>query len=347
MRLFTVIAALIATGTFVATANASQIVSTSTVRNLTLGVNNKGEAMVSYVAKGKPVHVLAFAGLNAAVPLEGGQQVALTLKYDGGYSRYYTSNTTAKTAIANLRNLQAAARRATAAGDNPLRYLLKPKIAAAYALLATLRARANSYWKTFTCPAYDGPALAWESAACKAPDGSYWAIQEWQRQLPDYGLAPTSAQAANEVHLSHWTGPLPVLTIRMNWAYKRYDHLFGTLTYAGTGVYGFHSTAGGEPLDRFGRNLYIDTFDSAYGPGWERDNSFLTHRPGGSFCYGFYPHSANPAGNGSKYRATIIGPGVTPDLMWAGDAPGPYDATAQTDANAAIVALDDPLCKRV
>lgn len=50
-------------------------------------------------------------------------------------------------------------------------------------------------------------------AACKAPDGSYWAVQQWQRQLPNYGVAPTAPQAANEVHLAHWQGELPVLTV--------------------------------------------------------------------------------------------------------------------------------------
>ena len=51
----------------------------------------------------------------------------------------------------------------------------------------------KDYWKTFTssCGPYDGPALAWFVTACKAPDGSYWALQAWQRMLPNYGVAPT------------------------------------------------------------------------------------------------------------------------------------------------------------
>ena len=57
-----------------------------------------------------------------------------------------------------------------------------------------------------SCGAYDGPALAWKVAACKAPDGSYWALQAWQRMLPNYGVAPSAAQAAWELRLSHWTG---------------------------------------------------------------------------------------------------------------------------------------------
>ena len=92
-------------------------------------------------------------------------------------------------------------------------------------------------------------------------------------------------------------------------------------------MHGFRSTAGGNPLDTFGRNLYVDTFNSAYGSGWKRENSFLMHKGTGTFCYGFYPHGAHPIGKGERYRATIIGPGVTPDVMWQGNALGPYDAS--------------------
>jgi len=205
----------------------------------------------------------------------------------------------------------------------------------------------TNYWQTFdgVCLPYDGTPLAWEVKACKAPDGSYWALQAWQRGLPDYGVAPTPAQASWELRLSHWRGALPVLQITTDWAYRKYDKLFGTYTYGGIGVYGFKSTAGGMPLDSFGRNIYVDTFNSAYGPGWKRDNSFLTHRPKGSFCYGFYPHGSHPAGNGTMYRATSEGPGVAPDVTWRGAAPGPYDAAAAAVANAKLTALGDPACR--
>ena len=51
----------------------------------------------------------------------------------------------------------------------------------------------RDYWKTFgnACGAYDGPPLAWFVTGCKAPDGSYWALQAWQRMLPNYGVAPS------------------------------------------------------------------------------------------------------------------------------------------------------------
>lgn len=211
----------------------------------------------------------------------------------------------------------------------------------------------RNYWQTLknACRPYDGPALAWAVSACKAPDGSYWALQAWQRMLPDYALAPNAAQSVWELHASHWTGAPPQLQIGLDWSYAgHFHHLYGTYTYGGGGVYGFKSTSAGVPLDDFGRNVYVDTFDSAYGSGWKRENSFLTHGPGGSFCYGFYPHGSHPAGNGAKYRITVIGPGVAPDVMWAGDGLPSFDkANAELvqieDAgNAAQAALHDPKC---
>jgi hypothetical protein len=205
----------------------------------------------------------------------------------------------------------------------------------------------REYWKTFknACAAYDGPQLAWSVTACKAPDGSYWALQAWQRMLPNYGVAPTAAESVWELRLSHWTGQLPVLTIQTDWAWHQWDHLFGTFTYDGSPVYGFKATAGGNPLDSFGRNVYVDTYDSAYGAGWKRENSFLTHTSTGAFCYSVNPHGDHPAGKGTKYRATVEGPGVTPDVMWEGLAPGPYDKAADLVANQEIQALGDRQCR--
>jgi hypothetical protein len=180
-------------------------------------------------------------------------------------------------------------------------------------------------WKTMKnrCRRYDGPALPWLVTACKAPDGSYWALQKWQRMLPNYGIKPwTSAQKVWELHISHWRGPLPLLEVHKDWVYsQKFHHLFGKFTYLGTGVYGFSSTSQGSPLDTYGRNLYVDTYNSAYGSGWKRENSFLMHRPEGNFCYGFYKHvrparyprgPERPMGHGEKYRWTIMGPGVLP-----------------------------------
>jgi hypothetical protein len=205
----------------------------------------------------------------------------------------------------------------------------------------------RDYWRSFknTCTAYDGPALGWFVTGCKARDGSYWAVQAWQKMLPNYGLPPRGSAGAWELHLSHWTGELPELKIDVNWAYRRYDHLFGTFTYQGAPVFGFRSTPAGSPLDTFGRNLYVDTFNSSYGAGWKRENSFLTHTGTGAFCYGFFAHGSHPVGKGERYRATVIGPGVTPDAFWQGAAPGQYDRGIDTAANDEIRTLNDRLCR--
>jgi hypothetical protein len=204
-------------------------------------------------------------------------------------------------------------------------------------------------WKRFTnaCAPYDGPALQWFKLGCKAPDGSYWAIQSWQRMLPNYGLIPNAKQSVWELRLSHWTGNLPELQIKQDWAYRRYDHLYGTYAYLGHPIFGFRVTRTGVPLDSHGRNLYLDTFNSAYGRGWKRENSFLAQNPRGNFCYGFYPHGNRPSGKGERYRATIIGPGVTPDAYWEANAPGTYNRELDLVANEEqrAIAGDSKYCR--
>jgi hypothetical protein len=206
-------------------------------------------------------------------------------------------------------------------------------------------------WKTLrnACRPYDGPALRWLVTACKAADGSYWAVQAWQRMLPNYGLPAEGRSAVWELRLSHWRGELPELIVHLNWAYKRYHHLFGSFMYRGRPVHGFTSTSAGVPLDTFGRNLYLDTFNSAYGPGWRRENSFLMHRGKGTFCYGFYRHGSRPEGHGERYRATIIGPGVLPDVSWESPALGAYDLDydLQQHAFQKEFLAGDSLCRAV
>ena len=206
----------------------------------------------------------------------------------------------------------------------------------------------RAVWKTFrnACRPARVP-LAWLVTACRATDGTYWALQSWQRTLPNYGLPATGIRGSWELRLSHWRGPLPKLEIATGWAYGRFQSLFGRFTYRGRGVFGFEHTPQGVPLDSFGRNVYVDTFDSAYGPGWRRENAFLTHPGSGGFCYGFYPHGGRPSGTGTRYRATVSGPGVLPDIMWEGAAPGVYDRAYDLAQDAIQLALlrSDPGCR--
>ena len=212
--------------------------------------------------------------------------------------------------------------------------------------------RKASYWSTFRngCAPYDGPALVYLVAACKAPDGTYWAIQSWQRGLPLLGFDPWKPeQTAFELHLSHWSGDLPKLEVYAHWTYGgSWQGLFGRLTYAGNPVHGFGSTGDGNPRDRYGRNVYVDTFNSVYGVGWRRESGILAHTPTGTFCHSFVPQKpfpgypsqeTRPPAPGEKYRITVMGPGVTPVIQWE----GPGLTSADRASAASVTAVFDQL----
>lgn len=173
-------------------------------------------------------------------------------------------------------------------------------------------------WRTFPnrCGAYDGPSLPYLVAACRAPNGSYWAVQEWRVDTPNFGLPPwTVRQRSYSMRVSHWNTPVARIEAYTDWIYNgRFHEVFGRATYLGHPIYGFRSTARGAPLDGYGRLVYLDTLGSSYGRGWRRENAFLPHRPNGVFCAGFYPRNGRRPGNGSLYRVTLMGPGVTPDV---------------------------------
>src|SRR5207247_5577849 len=74
----------------------------------------------------------------------------------------------------------------------------------------------HTIWQSFghTCGPYDGPALAGLVAACKGSDGSYWALQSWQPNLPHRGFPPYRARQTDwELDVSHWTGPIAELEL--------------------------------------------------------------------------------------------------------------------------------------
>jgi len=259
-----------------------------------LAVNAGGRALVTYRARGRTYHLLVWGALNALSPSQTVRQVHFRFDWSGGWK---TSH--------------------------------------------------RLVWKHFRnrCGKYDGPDLVYLVAACKAPDGSYWALQAWQPYLPHRGYPPWEArQTESELHVSHWTGPLAKLEAYTDWAFNGQAHdLFGRLTYLGNPVYGFGIGKNGAPNDRYGRSLYIDTFDSAYGPGWKRETSISFRRGSGAFCYSFwpthdntlpgYPNNPRPAGNGKRYRITVEGPGVTPDLQWEGAGLHDFDPNSRADVD--------------
>ena len=277
-RLLTIGAALAGCLAVAGQAGASQVIDLN-ARGVRLAVNGKGEALLTYRARRGVQHTLVWGAVDALHPTSGKPQVRFKKDYAGGWGKYH-----------------------------------------------------RQYWRSFKneCHRYDGPKLAFLVAACGAPDGSYWAAQSWQTPLPDLGMTPwLPIQRAWELHVSHWRGPMAQLDAWSDWVYSgRFHELFGRLTYLGQPVYGFGTTRMGAPTDSYGRLVYLDTFNSRYGPGWKRENSFVTHTPTGIWCYGFfqfdptkgYPHpkgfpsTPRGPGTGEKYRLTVSGPGVTPDV---------------------------------
>jgi len=290
-------------------ARASQQLGDTDVRDATLRVNPRGEALISYTRSGgAPRHVLVWGAINAHEPTTERPQVRFSFDYSGGLRRY-----------------------------------------------------GAAVWKRFRdrCRPYDGPRLELLVAACKAPDGSYWALQRWQRLLPMRGFAPwLPGQRAHELHVSHWSGPLPVLEASPNWTYGgEFQGVFGRLTYLGRPVYGFR-TPSSTRNDPYARFVYIDTFNSMYGPGWKHDTAIVTHTRNGAFCYSFAPQAPPPGypsrtprgpGNGERHRLTVMGPGVTPVVRWEGKGLGRDDRGRDAEFNRRfdqLVGPDDRVCAR-
>jgi hypothetical protein len=197
-------------------------------------------------------------------------------------------------------------------------------------------------WKRFRnrCKSYDGPELPFLVVACKARDGSYWAVQKWQYWLPFFGYQPwLPYQDDTAFHVSHWSGPPALLELWADWidtaqGGKAPHNLFGRLTYGGVPVYGYKILPGGVPGDGYGRVVYVDSLDSLLGAGWWRLTGILSRNPSGTFCHAMIPlptysNYPNPhvvdAGNGTQYRAYVEGPGVTPAVMTEIADPGNFD----------------------
>jgi hypothetical protein len=304
-RLITVLATFVAVLAAGNAATASQLIDRN-ASGVRLAVNAKGEALLTYRAHGRVQHVLAWGAVDARHPTSGLPQVRFSKDYAGGWGKYH-----------------------------------------------------RDYWRTFgnACHRYDGPNLVYLVTACGAPDGSYWAVQSWQTALPDLGMTPwLPVQRAWELHLSHWRGPTAVLESWSNWVYSnRFHELFGRLTYHGQPVYGFATTQMGAPTDSYGRLISLDTFNSRYGAGWKRENSFVAHKPTGIWCYGFfqfdptkgyphpkgYPSTARGPGTGEKYRLTVNGPGVTPDISIV--VPGTHDYNPSNPGDVELERTNDAL----
>ena len=96
--------------------------------------------------------------------------------------------------------------------------------------------------------------------------------------------------------LSHLAGPFALLEIWLDESARRLRPPVRSLdSYPGFPVFGYSSTPNGVPLDPYGRNIYLDTYDSAYGPGWGAREHLPDAQSDGHFCYGFSSASRTTA----------------------------------------------------
>jgi hypothetical protein len=87
-------------------------------------------------------------------------------------------------------------------------------------------------------------------------------------------------------------------------------------------VHGFRSTSWGVPLDAYGRNVYLDLYNSALGPGWRRENYFLAQMRDGRFRHHL------KSGKAERYRVCADRPGRHADRMPRLEVGGWYAETA-------------------
>jgi hypothetical protein len=144
-------------------------------------------------------------------------------------------------------------------------------------------------------------------AVRQTPNGNFWALQAWRRLR----TGPL------ELRFSRWKGAPTLLTLGSVCCKWRSENVVGQATFHGKPIFGHHATSTGVPLDKYGRNVYLDTFR---GGAWRRMMGILTHRNTGRFSLWIRPYW-----RGTAYRGTIIGPN------W-GWTLGP-DAQAQTQSS--------------
>jgi hypothetical protein len=135
-----------------------------------------------------------------------------------------------------------------------------------------------------------GVAIPVARVVRETPDGRLWALQAWRR-LPGGPV---------ELRFSRWRGAPTTLTLKAVCCKWHSENVVGKASFHGRAIYGFHSTPQGVPLDRFGRNVFLDSYRNGR---WRRMMGILTHRPTGRFSLWIQRFWL-----GSAYRGTMIGP---------------------------------------
>jgi hypothetical protein len=289
MRRFTILLLVVFTAalTAPAVAGASKLI----VRNashITLKVNAKNRAVVSYRANGIVRHVLVWGANNAKPPdaAHPDSQVRFHVDYSGGGASPWGGG--------YWRRVRNACARWKGSG---------------LTLAVTV------------CTMPDGSHWALQSWKRLMPNGGYRCCRSPQQGKRELHISHWNGPLAQLWLKWNWTRATtqyPHLDKLFGRATYRGVGTYGfsaTRTGAPTDSYGRLVF-----VDTYN--------PPKWGKGWRRENSFLVHRPSdGGFCDTLWASRFgrhNASGYGQKYRATMDGPGVTPIVRWHGPPPGNY-----------------------
>jgi hypothetical protein len=133
-------------------------------------------------------------------------------------------------------------------------------------------------------------SIPWAVVVRQTPGGHFYALQAWRRL--DSGPV--------ELRFSRWDGEPTELTLKTVCCKWGHVNVVGSASFHGRPIYGYKATRQGNPLDPYGRNVYLDSYRRGQ---WDRMMGILTNRPTGSFSLWI-----RPEWTGSQYRGTIPGP---------------------------------------
>jgi hypothetical protein len=281
-------------------AGASQLIDRN-ANHAHLQVNAKGMALVTYVAHGKRIHLLAWNAINARFrPARPGlPQVRFRLDYSGGWGSFH------RLVWKKFANV------------------CQPYDGPALA------------WEVTSCTAPDGSYWALQSWQPALPDLGFapWLLRqkEWWLHLSHWSGDPAKLDVYQDwVYGRHFRELFGQLTYRgvgvRGFGTTRYGNptdTYGRLVYVDT-----HNSKYGTGWRR--ENSFV-----ASGPPGLFCYGFFPHNP---YVNGYaHPrgarHGKRGPGVGDTYRVTAVGPGVTPDLMWEAPALHAYRGNDPADAS--------------
>ena len=192
---------------------------------------------------------------------------------------------------------------------------------------ATARTSATSGRRSRTPAARTtAPTCSGSSPAARRPTARTGRSSRGSGCCPNYGLTATPKQSVWELRLSHWSGALPELTVNLNWAYRKYHHIFGSFTYLGRPVHGFKSTSRRQPARHLRPQPLPRHVRLRLRHGLDAREQLPDAQGHGQVLLRLLPPRRPAGGRGHASTARrSSAPASLPDIYWEAEALGAYD----------------------